>query len=99
LGPFFDDWGAAIATHPGLILQERAEVVEALLNGCRKIAGQRGYFRALHGFFEAFPGRADDVVRLLPAAARGEWKKAETRRALAVPRASFESMMKKMIRG
>jgi hypothetical protein len=99
LGPFLDDWGAMIATHGGLSPAERAEVVEALLTGCRKIAGQRGYFRALHGFFGAFHGKAESVIQLLPAAVRNEWKSGEIRRQLAVPRSSFESMMKKMIRG
>ncbi|HBY59114.1 MAG TPA: hypothetical protein DEH78_04790, partial [Solibacterales bacterium] len=66
LGPFLDDWGAIIATHPGLALEERAETVAALVAGCRKIPGQRGYYRALAGFMNAFPGSVETVVRLLP---------------------------------
>ena len=98
LGPFFDDWGAVIATHPGLTMDERAEVVGALITGCRKIEGQRGYYRALHGFFGALRGSAESVIRKLPATARNDWKNAELRRQVAVQRVSFESMMRKMIR-
>jgi hypothetical protein len=97
LGPFFDDWGALVATHPGLGIAERAETVGALIGGCRKIPGQRGYYRALAGFAAAYPGRVDDVIRLLPASLRGEWKNPGLRRAIAVPRPSFESMMRKLI--
>lgn len=99
LGPFFDDWGAIVATHPGLTMEERAEVVAALITGCRKLEGQRGYYRALHGFFGAFRGSAERVIKMLPVTARNDWKNAELRRQLAVPRSSFESMMRKMIKG
>jgi len=98
LGPFFDDWGAIIATHPGLALEERAEVMTALVQGCRKIEGQKGYFRALAGFAGAFAGSIDSVLRLMPAGARADWKTTEVRRQIAIPRSSFESMMMKMAR-
>ncbi|MDX2152489.1 MAG: hypothetical protein SFV54_17245 [Bryobacteraceae bacterium] len=98
LGPFFDEWGATIAVHPGLSLDERAETFAALVTGCRKIAGQRGYFRALAGFAGAFPGPLEQVIRLLPTSARNDWKDAALRKQVAVPRSSFESMMRKMVR-
>ncbi len=97
LGPFFDDWGAVIATHPRLSAEERAETVGALLNGCRKIAGQRGYYRALAGFFPALKGSPEAIIRLLPTTAKADWKRAEIRREISVPQGSFESRMKKLI--
>lgn len=95
--PFLDDWGATIATHSSLSAAERAEVLAALLAGCRKIPGQRGYFRAIHGMSEALGGSIDDIVRLMPSAARDTWKNPQLRKAVAVAQASFESSMKKLL--
>jgi hypothetical protein len=97
LGPFLDDWGALVATHPALEVSDRAETVAALVAGCRKIPGQRGYYRALAGFSAAYVGPIEDVLRRMPASVRGDWREPGLRKAVAVPRASFESMMRKMI--
>ncbi len=97
LGPFLDDWGALVATHPALEISDRAGTVAALVTGCRKIPGQRGYYRALAGFSAAYVGPIDDVLRRMPASVRSDWKDPAMRKAVAVPRASFESMMRKMI--
>ena len=97
LGPFFDDWGFTIGSHPDLSDGERAEVLAALVTGCRKIPGQRGYYRAIAGMLSALGGRIEDLVRRLPSTARSEWKNSELRKHIAVPRVSFESMMKKML--
>ena len=96
LGPFFDDWGATIAGHPGLTDDERAEVLAALVTGCRKIQGQRGYYRAIAGMATTLGGRIESIVRRMPSAARSDWKDPELRKRVAVPRSSFESMMRKM---
>ncbi len=98
LGPFFDEWGETAATHPSLDWQARADTLAALLTGCRTIANQRGYFRAIHGMAQALEARIEHVVRLLPSRARADWKDSGIRRKSAVPRLSFESMMKKMVR-
>ncbi|HUQ95234.1 MAG TPA: hypothetical protein VM120_26390 [Bryobacteraceae bacterium] len=97
LGPFLDEWGATVAVHPALDWADRAEVLAGLVHGCRTIPNQRGYFRAIHGMSHALGGNLDRVVRSLPARTRAEWKDAELRKQVAVPRQSFESMMKKMI--
>jgi hypothetical protein len=97
LGPFLDDWGATIAKHPLLQLQDRAETLDALLAGCRKIPGQRGYFRAIHGMSQALGGSIEEVVRQMPSTARATWKDSVIRKEVAVPRPSFESSMKKML--
>ena len=94
--PFLDAWGGVIAAHPSLATEERSEVLAALLAGCRKIPGQRGYFRAIHGLSESPGGHIDELVRRLPAAARSAWKEARFRKEIAIPQASFESSMKKL---
>ena len=97
LGPCLDDWGARIATHPLLTLADRAEVVAALVHGCKRVPGQQGYDRALAGFDLAHKGgvEADAITSLLPAALRRELQSSERRRARAVRRASFESSLAK----
>jgi hypothetical protein len=97
LGPFLDDWGAMVAVHSALTWQDRADVLAALVHGCRTIAGQRGYFRALHGMAGALQGNLERVIQLTGNRTRADWKDADLRRQVAVPRISFESMMKKML--
>ncbi|MBL8230424.1 MAG: hypothetical protein JNL98_18180 [Bryobacterales bacterium] len=97
LGPFFDDWGATVARHPSLSNEERAEVLAALLHGCRTIAGQRGYYRAIAGIANTLGTAVETLIRYLPSKARSDWKDAETRKQIAVPRVSFESMMRKLL--
>jgi len=100
LGPCLDDWGARIATHPSLTLADRAEVVAALVHGCKRVPGQQGYDRALAGFDAAHKGgvECDAITDLLPAALRRELQSSERRRARAVRRASFESSLAKAAR-
>ena len=97
LGPMLDDWGATVAKHPILTSADRAEVVDALVRGCRKIPGQQGYYRALAGMAEQSIRAFDDAVALLPSASRKDLRCAETRRLMAVPRGSFESRMRKFV--
>lgn len=97
LGPFLDDWGALIAVHSALTWQDRADVFAALVHGCRIIAGQRGYYRALHGMSSTLGGNMERVIQLTPNRTRAEWKDSEIRKQIVVARVSFESMMKKML--
>lgn len=99
LGPFFDQWGETCGSHPGLKIDERAEVLAALLSGCKKIPGQVGYFRAVSGMLRAIGGNLDVVVKRMPAALRGELKNAEIKRHTALRQVSFESSMKKRAQG
>ncbi|MBI4908058.1 MAG: hypothetical protein HY820_30820 [Acidobacteria bacterium] len=96
LGPFFDEWGSTVAIHPALNWEDRAEVLAALIHGCRTIPNQRGYYRAIHGLTDSLGGSLERVVRLMPAKSRAEFKDAELRKQVAVARISFESMMKKL---
>ena len=95
LGPFLDDWGALVASHPSLSAADRAEVLAALVSGCRKIPNQLGYFRALSGFASAPSAAFEDAAVRLPAALRKELR--SLRKRIDVPRISFESMMRKKV--
>lgn len=97
LGPFLDDWGATIARHPLLTRNDISETVSALLEGCRKLPGQRGYFRAIHGIAGALGGSMEEVVSRMSSVARATWKDSQVRKEVAVPRPSFESSMRKML--
>jgi hypothetical protein len=95
IAPFLEDWGRVVATHPALTMEGRAEVVAALLSGCRKIPGQVGYYRALAGLVEALSGPLDQLIKHLPGALRSGFKDPEVRRHLALKQSSFASAMGK----
>ncbi len=96
--PFLDDWGATIATHPLLTFDDRRDVVAALIDGCRKIPGQQGYYRALSGMQAADQRQFEKLCDALPATGRKEARAAELRKRIAVPQPSFESSMVKRAR-
>ena len=98
LAPFLDDWGERLGRDPRLGDREVAELLEALLSGSRKLATQRGYYRAMAGLVAGLGSRLDGVVAKMPASARNEFRSSEVRKLIAVPRPSFESMMRKMSR-
>ena len=50
------------------------------------------------GMIQALGNRAQAIVSGMPARARSEFKNAELRKAMAVPRVSFESSMRSMLR-
>lgn len=97
LGPYLDDWGATIASYSGFSAADRAEVIDALVRGCRKIPGQQGYYRALAGMAEGSSRAFEDAVALLPSSSRKDLRSPETRRLMAVPQSSFESRLRKFV--
>ena len=97
LGPFFDAWGQRIATHPALSPDDRAEVLAALLNGCKKIKGQVGYFRAISGFAQG-AGTLEKFSSLLPGSIRPELNNPVVRQHVERSEASFEASMRKRVR-
>ena len=97
LGPYLDEWGGLIATFPGLSPADRAEVLDALVRGCRKIPGQQGYYRALAGFADRSLKAFEEAANLMPSSSRKDLRSPEMRRLMAVPRASFESRLKKVV--
>jgi hypothetical protein len=96
--PFLDEWGERLARDPRLEDSDRSEILEALVIGCRKIEGQRGYQRAVAGMLQGLGSRTESIVSGMSARARSEFKNAELRKATAVSRGSFESSMKSMLR-
>ena len=93
LCPFLDEWGGTVAQ-----LEDRHEVLEALVSGCHKVQGQQGYYRAIAGMRAADPGEFERDGR--PHVQPGEAPVARGRLAQADRRAapSFESMMRKRAR-
>lgn len=96
--PFVEDWGAALATTPLLAFDERRDVIAALIEGCRKLPGQQGYYRALAGMMQANPSQFERAVDALPGTARKEARSGEFRKLLGVSRASWEASMVKRVR-
>ena len=95
LGPFLDEWGATVAAHPLLDAADRSEILEALVRGCRKVANQLGYYRAIAGFAQASQKSFDAAADRMPAAARKELRDPLFRQQIALSRASFESGLRK----
>ncbi|HTO08549.1 MAG TPA: hypothetical protein VMR86_15990 [Myxococcota bacterium] len=100
IAPFLDGWGEAVARFPGFGDAERAEVIAALVDGCRKLPGQTAYFRALAGLERALPRGLDapELAQHLPVSARRGLREAELRRRVAVSRESFEASAAKRAR-
>jgi hypothetical protein len=100
LGPCLDDWGARLAAWPSWTPAQRAEVLSAIVEGCRKVPGQESYFRALAGFDAAHPGglASRDLAGHLASAARRGLADPALRKKVGVPRASFERSLEKRTR-
>jgi hypothetical protein len=90
LAPFLDEWGAAVAR-----LEDNHEVLAALVTGCHKVQGQQGYYRAIAGMRGAAPGAFARAAERMPAGAQRLLREAEMRKAIDLPRISFESTMRK----
>ncbi|MCU1325708.1 MAG: hypothetical protein JWN34_1078, partial [Bryobacterales bacterium] len=91
--PFLDDWGAKVAT-----LEDNHEILHALVSGCVKLDNQNGYYRAIAGMRSVSQGNFDKAVSRMPNAAQRAVKSGEIPKLSAVPRASFEAMMRKRAR-
>ena len=100
IAPLLDEWGERVARAPALAARERAEVVEALAQGCTKLPGQQGYYLALAGFAGAYPRGLDapDLAAHYAASTRRLLRTSELRQKVALPRASFESQLAKRAR-
>lgn len=100
MSPFLDGWGERLATWPGFDDAARANIVSALVVGCKKVAGQEGYYRALAGFDRAHPGGlgAKSLTQHFGTAVRKGLEDAQMRQKLALRRESFESRYVKEVR-
>jgi hypothetical protein len=79
-------------------MEESAEVLAALVIGCKRVQGQQGYYRAIAGMLETSPGAFERAAARMPTGARTLLRDAEMRKLISVPRVSFESMMRKRAR-
>ncbi len=100
VGPFFDQWGETLATWPEWDLSTRAHVIDGVVQACGRVAGQKGYYRALAGFDRSFGGGLESplLVRNFGSATRRDLKDPELRQKIAVRRESFESSLGKQAR-
>jgi len=97
LGPCLDEWGALVATHPLLSADDRMEVLDALIRGCRKIPGQMGYYRAIAGFRQADVAAFERAASLLPNSSRKDLREPAMQRFTSLPARSFESPLVKKV--
>jgi hypothetical protein len=93
LCPFLDEWGGVVAQ-----MEDSHEVLAALVTGCQKVEGQQGYYRAIAGIRTASSGAFDRAAARMPNAAQRLLRDGALRKLIDVPRASFESMMRKRAR-
>jgi hypothetical protein len=93
LCPFLDEWGGVTAE-----LEERHEVLAALVVGCQKVQGQQGYYRAIAGMRAASSGAFERTAARMSNGEQRLLRSAEMRKLIDVPRISFESMMRKRAR-
>jgi hypothetical protein len=100
LGPCLDAWGARLATWSSWSAAQRAEVVSAIVDGCRKVSGQESYFRALAGFDAAHPGglASRELDAYWTSSIRKMLRTPELRAKVGVTRASFEASLRKRVR-
>lgn len=100
LGPFVDAWGERVATWPTFTSEIVADVVSALVDGCRRLGAQESYYRALAGIDAhtsgGLLGRGLDADHA--PATRRALRDPLLRRKIAVPRVSFESSYRKRVR-
>jgi hypothetical protein len=95
IGPLFDDWGAAVATHAALDERDRAEVVAALLGMHVARPTERGCLRALAAIDARTTGGLAAYASMLPARLRKTLSAGPVRDALKTPRAVFEARLRK----
>jgi hypothetical protein len=99
LGPFFDDWGKMIATHPSLSLEDMGTIVEALIQGWVKLEGSVGYSRALVGIESYYPGGMKELLKPLPTRVAKLWTGGALRQLCAISQPRFEAQWLKKCRG
>ncbi|MGO9710085.1 MAG: hypothetical protein ACLQBL_14555 [Polyangiaceae bacterium] len=90
IGPFFDDWGEAVARSTLLEHEDRAAIVEALLETHLRGDDQQGCLRALAAIHEHAPGGLDRLAPDLPARMRKLVSAGVVREAMKTSKATFE---------
>ncbi|MGO8992638.1 MAG: hypothetical protein ACLQVI_04875 [Polyangiaceae bacterium] len=90
IGPFFDDWGEAVARSTLLEHEDRAAIVEALLETHLRGDDQQGCLRALAAIHEHAPGGLDRLAPDLPARMHKLVSAGVVREAMKTSKATFE---------
>jgi hypothetical protein len=98
VGPWFDAWGEALAASPELDGQDRAEVVEALVDLHLRSPEQQGCLRALAGLHRATRGGLRFYEDALAARVRKEIARGRIREAIDLPAEHFEIRVEKRFR-
>ncbi len=98
LGPCLEDWADRVARHRKLDDKDHLSVIAALVEGCRKVPGQVGYYRALVGMRDVLGGSFDKMLGRLSSADRKHLAESEVRRQMAISTPSFHSSLSKQVR-
>lgn len=100
IGPFLDEWGGVLARFPRWSFADRAGVVAGIVEGCRKVAGQESYYRALCGFDRAHHNGLEsrELAQHWSASTKKALADSRMRQKLALKRESFESSYRKRAR-
>lgn len=98
IGPWFDAWGATLATSEHMTDRERIEVIAALLEIHLSSPEQLGCLRALAGVHRATRGGLELYVPDLPARIRKEALRGKVREALDVTLEHFDARMDRRLR-
>jgi hypothetical protein len=96
IGPFFDRWGRTIARE--LSIEDRSEVLGALLYGLEKGVDRWGYHRAVAGIHEASPGGVDALRQFVPARLRHMVSQGPVRDAIRTSEDRFLARIEKAYR-
>ena len=90
IGPWFDAWGARIATCERLDPRDRGDIMGALLHLHARAPRQAGCLRALAGLHQATAGGLASIAEFAPARLRKEIGRGAVRDAIDLPRERFE---------
>lgn len=103
LGPWLEDWGAAVARH-SMDEEEKAMVVRQLIRGCDStsktwcVPNQVGYFRALQGFNAVTPLDRLAQQKALDKDCREALKSHELRTQLGCSKSQFANKLARRAR-
>jgi hypothetical protein len=98
VGPWFDAWGEALAGNPDLEDQDRAEVIEALVELHLRSPDQQGCLRALAGLHRATRGGLQSYASALATRVRKEIGRGRLRAAIDLSAERFELRVEKRFR-
>jgi hypothetical protein len=90
-----DQWGKTLGEAKELTMDEKGEIIVALLEGWKRQDLAKGYCRAFGAMLRAFPNGLDDFERSLPFDVVSELRKSKFKEIADIPQEEFESQMAK----